>query len=94
LERIPPHRVDVGAQLGQVFGVQPEIVPRAAPFFLHQSGGLQGLQMLRYGWAGDRKVASQLADRRRALAKEIDNGLARGMREGAQQLPSVSHTLP
>jgi len=66
----------------------------AAPLFFHQPGGLQHLQMLRYGGTANGQLGGQFADGARALPQQIENGLAGRIGEGAQQLRSVSHTLP
>lgn len=66
----------------------------ATAFFFHQADGLQHLKMLRYGGTTDGKLGSQFADGRRPLPQQVENGLSSRIGEGAQQLPSVSHTLP
>ena len=63
----------------------------AAPILLDQTSGFQHLQMLRYSGAGDRQPRGQVADGGGPLAQQVQNRLARGMRERAQQLHSVSH---
>ncbi len=66
----------------------------STPFFLHQADGFQHLQMLRDGRPADGKLGSQFTHRGRPLSQQVENSLAGRIREGAQQLPSVSHTLP
>ena len=66
----------------------------AAPFFLYQADGFQHLEMLRDGRPADRKLCSQFTHRGGPLAQQVENSLAGRIRERAQQLPSVSHTLP
>jgi len=34
-QSVPPHRIDVGAQLGQALGIEAKIMTSAAPFFFH-----------------------------------------------------------
>ena len=49
--------------------------------------------MLRNSGAADGKAAGELADGGWAAAQQIEDGLARGIGERAQQLPLVGHTL-
>ncbi len=71
-----------------------KIMTGTAPLFFDQTGRFQDLKMLRNGGAADRKLGRQFADRGRPLSKQIENGLAGGVREHAQKLLSVSHALP
>ena len=50
--------------------------------------------MLRYSGTADGQLGGQFAHGGRALPQQIENGLAGRIGEGAQQLRSVSHTLP
>jgi len=93
-QRVAPHGIDVGTQLSQAFGIETKVMTSAAPLFLHQPGGLQHLQMLGHGRTADGKLGSQFAHRGRALPQQVEHGLAGRIGEGAQQLRSVSHTLP
>jgi len=74
--------------------MQPEIMTGPAPFFRHQAGGLQDLQVLRHGGTRDRKLSRQLADGTGLLAQQVEDRLTSGVRKGAEQQASVSHALP
>ena len=82
------------AQLGQAFGIETEVVPRAAPFFFHQTGRFQCLQVLRYSRTRHRKLSCEFAYGGWLLPEQVDDRLPRGMGEGGQQFRSVSHILP
>ena len=69
-------------------------MPGAAPFFFHQTGGLQHLQVLRYSRAAYGKLLGELAHCRGPLPQQVDNTLPGRVGERAQHLPTVSHTLP
>lgn len=65
---------------------------RAPPFFFHQAGGLQHLQVLRNGGTADGKTAGEFPHGGGLPPEQVENGLAGGVRERAEHLPSVSHT--
>lgn len=62
-ESVSPHRVDMGAQLGQILRIQSKVVTRAAAFFFHQPGGLEHLQMLRHCGPAYGQAAGEFSDR-------------------------------
>jgi hypothetical protein len=66
----------------------------ATPFFFDQAGRFQHSKMLRYSRTADRKPSSQFTDRGGPLPQQVENRLSSRIRARAQQLPSVSHTLP
>jgi len=66
---------------------------RAPPFLFHQAGGSQHLQVLRDGGTADGKAAGKFAYRGRLPPEQVEDRLARGVRQRAEHLPSVSHTL-
>ena len=66
----------------------------AAPFFFHQTGGFQHLQMLRNSRTADRKPIGEFTYRGGSPAQQMENRLPGWIREGSQQLSLVGHTLP
>jgi len=83
----------MGAQLGQIFRIQPKIVARAAAFFFHQAGRFEHLQMLRHRGPAYGQAAGELSDGRRIAPQQGDHGLAGRIGERAQHVPSVTHAL-
>ena len=66
----------------------------AAPFFFHQTGGFQHLQMLGDRGTADRKPPGQFADGRGPPPQQMEHCLASGIGKGCQHLSLVGHTLP
>lgn len=83
----------MGAQLGQAFRIQAEIMARAAPFFFDQTGRFQHLQMLRHRGTAYGNLCGEFAYSRRFAPEQVENRLARRIRKRPQHFPSVSHTL-
>ncbi|HZH84952.1 MAG TPA: hypothetical protein VFD87_17520 [Phototrophicaceae bacterium] len=79
---IPPHGLDVDAQGGEAFGIQAEIVARAAAFLFDQLRGAEDLQVLRDGGAADGEAIGKVADGGGSFAQEVENGLTRWIGEG------------
>ena len=77
----------MGAQLGEALGIEPEVMPRSAPLFVHQAGGLQHLKMLGNGGAADGKLVCEFADGGRPLSQQIEYGVPGRIGEGGQKLP-------
>ena len=73
---VPPHRIDVRAQLGQALRIQAKVVAGAAPFLFHQAHRFQHLEMLRYRRPADRKLTSQFADGSWTPPQQLENSLA------------------
>jgi len=72
----------VDAQGGEAFGIQAEIVTRAAAFLFDQLRGAEDLQVLRDGRAADGEAIGKVADGGGSFAQEVETSLARGVGEG------------
>lgn len=83
----------MGAQFCQALRIQVKVVPRPAPLFFHQTSGLQYLQVLGYRGAAHGELPGQFAYGLGPAPQQVDNSLPRGVRQRAQHLGSVSHTL-
>jgi len=82
-QRVSPHGIDVGTQLGEALRVEMKIVSGAASFFRNQAGGFQHLKMLRYRRTADGKLASQFTHCGWAPAQQVDQCLASTIRKGS-----------
>ena len=83
----------MSAQVGQALGIQTKVMARSTPLFFHQTGGFEHLKMLGHSRAAHWKLTGEFADRRGPPPQQMENGLARRVRECSQHLVSVSHTL-
>ena len=80
-------------QFGQRLRVEVEIVASPSAFLVYESGGLENVQVLRDSRTAYGDLHRKLANCARAFSQEVEDGLAGRIREGGQQLLSVSHDL-
>lgn len=81
-------------QFRQTLRVETKIMTSATPLFFDKTRGFQHLKMLRHSGTTDGKLIGQFANREWPLPQQVENALARRVRECSQHLFSVSHDLP